>query len=99
MPAKLFEALAAGVPSVAAIRGEAEAVLNETGAGVPVPIGDPEAMIQALQALNGDPQRRKEMGRAGRAYAEQHLSLQVAKQVLLDLCAQVVAGKPGSIPS
>ena len=40
LPAKLYEALATGTPTVAAIRGEGAALLAAAEAGVVVPIGD-----------------------------------------------------------
>jgi len=89
MPAKLFEAMASGTPIVAAIRGEAELVLKETGAGIPTAIGAPLAMVDALQTLLRHPEQRQRMSHAGRAYAEQHLSPIRAKQAFLDLTFRV----------
>ncbi len=89
MPAKLFEAMATGTPIVAAIRGEAELVLKETGAGIPTPIGNPQAMADALRNLLEHPAQREQMAQAGRAYAEQHLSPVRAKHTFLKLATQV----------
>jgi glycosyltransferase involved in cell wall biosynthesis len=73
-PAKLYEALAAGVPVVAAIRGEGARLIREAGAGEVVPLGDAAALAAALTALAADPARRAQYGRAGRAYAEVHFA-------------------------
>ncbi len=97
MPAKLFEAMATGTPIVAAIRGEAEAVLNETGAGIPTPIGDPLAMTKVLQTLFDDPQRLQKMSRSGRSYAEQHLSPQHAKSIFLDIVCRAASINPNAL--
>jgi glycosyltransferase involved in cell wall biosynthesis len=85
MPAKLFEAMATGTPIVAAIRGEAEQVLRETGAGIPTPIGDSAAMVAALRKLLESPDQLQQMSQGGRTYAEQHLSPQYAKHVFLNI--------------
>jgi colanic acid biosynthesis glycosyl transferase WcaI len=90
MPAKLFEAMATGTPIVAAIRGEAEFVLKETGAGIPTPIGDPQGMIEALHALSKNPYMLTKMSQAGRAYAEAHLSPQHSRDTFLNLINHII---------
>ncbi len=65
-----LEAAACGTPSVASdAPGLRESVVHgETG--LLVPHGDVEALADALDALLGDGQRRAEMGRRARAFAE-----------------------------
>lgn len=89
-PAKLYEALATGTPVVAAIRGEGAALLDETGAGLVVPIGDRSAMIEALRSLAADPQRRAAMSAAGRAYAETALAPEPVAQAYIEIFERVV---------
>jgi glycosyltransferase involved in cell wall biosynthesis len=91
LPSKMFEAMATGTPIVAAIRGEAEALLRQTGAGIPIPIGDREAMIEALRALANSPEQRRQMGVAGRVYAEEHLSPLRVKESFLRVFRLVTA--------
>ncbi len=67
LPAKMYEALATGTPTVAAIRGEGAALLELAGAGVVVPIGDAEAMAAALRALAAAPDRCAAMSAAARS--------------------------------
>lgn len=88
-PAKLYEALATGTPVVAAIRGEGAALVEESGAGVVVPIADAAAMAAALKQLEADPERRAQMSAAGRAYAEANLSPQLVKQAYIDIFEHV----------
>ncbi len=88
-PAKLYEALATGTPVVAAIRGEGAALVEESGAGIVVPIGDREAMVAALRALQADPARRAALSAAGRAYAEAALSPEPVKQAYVEIFEQV----------
>lgn len=73
-PAKLYEALASGVPAVAAIRGEGAALIEEAGGGMVVPLRDPAALAAALWALADDPARRAALSAAGRTYAERHFA-------------------------
>ncbi len=72
LPTKLLETMAAGRPLVLCARGEAAALVKGAGAGVVVEPDNPAALAAALAQLHSDPGRRRELGRAGRAYAEAH---------------------------
>jgi glycosyltransferase involved in cell wall biosynthesis len=74
LPAKMLEAFAAGVPVVAAIRGEGAAMLEGAHAGIAVPVGDAAALAEALRRVTHDAAQREAMRAAGRAYAEANLS-------------------------
>ncbi|MDZ4770948.1 MAG: glycosyltransferase family 4 protein [Chloroflexota bacterium] len=89
-PAKLYEALATGTPIIAAIRGEGARLIEESGAGVVVPVGDADALSAAIRSLADDPGRRATLGAAGRRYAEAHLSADVVKDRYLDVIRRVV---------
>jgi glycosyltransferase involved in cell wall biosynthesis len=67
-PNKLVEALAAGLPVVANVPGDAARLLAE-GCGIATPPGDAAALAAALRALR-DPGRRAAMGQAARRIAE-----------------------------
>lgn len=72
-PSKLCGILAAGRPVLAAIGpdGEAALVVEETGCGLVAAPGSVDALAAAIAELEGmSPERREEMGRAGREYAE-----------------------------
>jgi glycosyltransferase involved in cell wall biosynthesis len=46
-------------------------LVEESGAGVYVPVGDGVALADAIEELANDPKRRAEMGRAARMLAEE----------------------------
>ncbi|MGD0807173.1 MAG: glycosyltransferase family 4 protein [Anaerolineales bacterium] len=69
-PNKVFDYMAAGRPVVLAIDGVIRKVVEEAGAGLAVPPGDPRALAEAVRALADDPARAQEMGRRGRACVE-----------------------------
>jgi len=71
-PSKLLTYMAAGRPVVAAAHpGSAAAhLVREAGCGVVVAPEDPEALAAALRGLRRDADRRRELGRAGRRFAE-----------------------------
>lgn len=89
LPAKMFEAMATGTPVVAAARGEARDLLTQTGAGIVVPIGDRQGMIDALRQLANTPERLQAMGTAGRAYAEAHLAPERVKAAFVEIFERV----------
>jgi len=77
LPSKLFEVMAARVPVLGLLTGEAREVIETAGAGV---CGEPErcdALLAALDRLRRlSPRDREAFGRAGRAWVEQHCSRQ-----------------------
>lgn len=72
MPAKFFEAMASGVPIVAAVKGVPADILTESGAGFVTTMGDGAALAEAVTRLLTDETLYKQCSAAGRAYASQH---------------------------
>jgi glycosyltransferase involved in cell wall biosynthesis len=72
LPTKLLEAMAAATPVLLAARGESAELVGAAGAGVVVAPGSVSALADGIRALAADPARRLRLGRAGRAYAEDH---------------------------
>lgn len=69
IPSKLYDAMAVGRPAVVAARGEAPALVEESGAGVVVAPEDGDALAAAVRGLAADPERARELARAGRLAA------------------------------
>ena len=76
VPGKLADLMASGNPILAAVNlaGDTAAVINNAGCGVCVAPGDTEAFANAVMHLAADPDYRKQLGKKGRMYAEQHYS-------------------------
>jgi glycosyltransferase involved in cell wall biosynthesis len=75
LPVALVEGMAAARPVVATAVGGVPEVVLHGSTGLLVPPADPEALADAcIQALT-DPDLRARLGRAGRARAEAHFSL------------------------
>ena len=72
LPSKLGGILASGRPVVAQAEGGEVARAAATG-GIAVAPGDPGAMAAAILMLAADAERRRELGRAARRFAETHL--------------------------
>lgn len=73
-PNKVFDYMAAGKPVILAIDGVIRRVVEDAGAGLFCPPGDPEAMSQTVLELVFHRRRGEAMGRAGRAYVEDHFN-------------------------
>jgi glycosyltransferase involved in cell wall biosynthesis len=66
----LIEAMACGVPVIAARGGATEEIVREGECGLLVPPGDAERLADAILALLRDPSALAQMGRSARAWAE-----------------------------
>lgn len=70
IPVKLYEYMAASRPIVYAGTGLAVDFLRETGCALTVSPGDVAAITAAVSELAAEPERRRELGRNGRAFVE-----------------------------
>ena len=61
-----MEAMSAGVPTVGTAAGGVAEIITDGVDGVLVPPKSPEALADALEQLARDPQRREQLGKAGR---------------------------------
>jgi glycosyltransferase involved in cell wall biosynthesis len=89
LPNVVLEASAAGVPVVAtAVSGTPEAVLDgETG--FLVPAGDAAAIADRLTRLLADPDRRRHMGRTGRAFMTRQFTFAAQARQYVELFAEL----------
>jgi glycosyltransferase involved in cell wall biosynthesis len=93
---KVFEYLACEKPVAGGLRGEGARVLRESGGGIAVEPGDPQALADAVRELLDSPERRAEMGKAGRRYVEEHHSRAAIAARLEELLAEVTARRNGA---
>ncbi|MBN1433558.1 glycosyltransferase family 4 protein [Candidatus Fermentibacterales bacterium] len=69
LPNKLYEYMMCGLPVIASELPEISSVLSEAGCGVTVDASSPRSIADGILCLCDDPDRRREMGRRGRASA------------------------------
>lgn len=75
IPAKVQSYLACGKPVIAAMDGEGAKVVEEAGAGLLCPGGDPEALARSVLSMYEMPEsERRAMGMRGRLYYEAHFA-------------------------
>ena len=92
LPSKLTAYFAAGHAIVAAVPrdGSTAREVLRAGAGVIVPIGDPDSMNRMVADLRADPPRMAALGHAGRVYAASTLDLPTALARVDALLAQTL---------
>lgn len=95
LPSKMFEAMAAAVPLILSIDGEAHALVDVAGAGVYAEPENPQALAAAVLQLYDDPAMRQRLGQNGRQYVMKHFDRrEIAKtfeQFLLTVCGSEVS--------
>lgn len=75
--AKLYEYQAAEKPIISCGDGQPAAYIRETGSGIALKPGDPEALAQAIVYLKENPKVAQQMAKMGRKYAESNLSVEI----------------------
>lgn len=91
------QALAYGRPVIAGAVGGLLDVVRDGETGLLVPPRDPAALRAAIERLLGDPGLRRRFGSAGRALAEERLSLQAAARATISAYRRAL-GRSSSVP-
>ena len=97
VPVSLMEALAAGVPVVSTPVGGVTELVEHGVNGMLVRPADPDALASAVTELLGDPDRRREMGAAGRRAVAADFDADIESGRLLRLIRDHAAGVPSAI--
>ena len=83
IPVKLFDYLACGCPVVAAVRGDAAAVVEASGGGLVVEPENGAAIADAVRALRDDPALASRLAAAGPPFVEREHSRRVLGERLV----------------
>jgi colanic acid biosynthesis glycosyl transferase WcaI len=91
VPSKILSIMAAGRPVLASLslEGDAPRLIAAAQCGVCVPPGEPEVLAGTILSLYEQPDLAHDMGRNGRSYAVQHLSLERCTEQLENLFRQM----------
>jgi len=99
IPSKMFEAMATRTPIVLGVRGEAQQIVEEAGAGIPIPPENPDALVEAVRRLKEDPPRHEEMAENAYEHVHAHYDRQALARryaALLEQVATKGAGHSGT---
>jgi len=92
LPLTILEAMMAGLPIAATAVGDIPRVVMPD-AGILVAPQSPDELAQALLALIEHPERRRQMGAQGRAFAEKHYHVSAWFDKLLALYQDTITGE------
>jgi len=99
MPKVLLEAAACARPIVATDIPGCREIAHPGQNALLAPVGDAQALAQAIQALLADAQMRHDFGAAGRRIVEQQFSDQMVAEQVLALYARLLAPAAAPAPS
>lgn len=93
LPSKVFRIMAWGRPIIAMCDPESELadIVRDSGAGLVVPAGRADLLLEAVGLLAEDDERRQRMASAGRDFVERHYSRDVVTRRYVDLVADLSA--------
>jgi len=94
-PVSMLEAMACGLPVVASRVGGIPEVVDDGVQGLLVPVGDADALAQALARYAFDPALRARHGRAARARVEERFSMRAMLSAYGDLYDALCRSKTG----
>lgn len=99
IPTKTQAYLAAGRPVLMSVSGDAAQLINASGAGISVPPEDPEALAGAIVRMAEMPREQREaMGRAARAYYDEHLSFARGMATTLEVIRDAIGNRCSEPP-
>lgn len=88
IPSKIFESMAMRVPLILGVEGEAQAIIEEAGAGVCIEPENAERLADSIRMLYQDRALTQRLGESGRRHVEQHFDRAVLadryQRLLLD---------------
>jgi glycosyltransferase involved in cell wall biosynthesis len=96
LPNKIFEYLAAGLPILSSLHGEAERLIGGAGAGFTYEPGEMAGFLDLATRLSTDPELRAAMGERGRRLYEDICRLDVSYDAYAEHAEQVAARGPSA---
>jgi colanic acid/amylovoran biosynthesis glycosyltransferase len=87
-----MEAFAQGLPVVGTCHAGIPEVVRNGESGVLVPERDVDALAEGLEQLIDRPELRLAMGRAGRAFVEEHYDIEKLNDRLVSIYQQLLGG-------
>jgi glycosyltransferase involved in cell wall biosynthesis len=91
IPSKIFESMAMQRPIILGVRGESQALVEQSGAGICIQPESAAELATAVRRLHADAGARRAMGEAGRRFVAEHFDRKVLAARYLELLAGLAA--------
>ena len=85
IPSKMFEIMGVGKPIVLGVRGEAQRIVEEAGAGISIEPQDTEALVGAIERFRGDDAFRAQCGESAYRFVRDQYNLDSLAVEYLDV--------------
>lgn len=92
LPSKMFEAMALKKPIILGVKGEAERLLRQANAGIPIPPEEPDKLNEAIQQLRSDQVLQAIYGGSGSEFLAKHHDRRVLARRTLDVLGSLPSG-------
>lgn len=96
IPSKMFEAMSSERPIILGVRGESEALLLDSGAGIVIPPEDSSALVAAIVGLADHECTRTSMGKSGRMYVMTRYNRDVLADKMLGVLKETAGMAEGT---
>jgi colanic acid biosynthesis glycosyl transferase WcaI len=91
VPTKIYEYMAAGLPIVSNVTGEASALIERAGAGVTIEGGSSTAYAEGILELANDDSKRAAMSASGQQFVTDNISWEATAEAYLKVLQKVTA--------
>jgi len=98
LPSKMFEAMGAARPIILGVQGEAAEILRAAECGVLVEPENAAQLAEAVKRLQADPDRCRQLGENGRAFAERFYNRDGLAQEYEETLAEIVPTDLRNLP-
>lgn len=95
IPSKIFESMAMQRPIILGVRGESQALVEQSGAGICIQPENARELAAAVRRLHENVEERRKMGEAGRRFVADNFDRKVLAARYLDLLKAVVTRHRG----
>jgi len=90
VPTKIYEYMAAGLPVISNVAGEAEELVDQSGAGITVEGDNAHAMAAGITELADNPKRLREISKSSSEYIKNNVSWDTTSGVYLEVLKRAI---------
>jgi len=99
IPTKMLEFMSCARPVILAVEGQAQQIIQDSGAGIAIQPESAEALSAAIHQLAADKELANRLGRKGREYILQHFSRDRTAQKYIGVLEAIVKNPQGGEPT